>query len=386
MLATQVDQPTGRFARFAANLRLSDAGLFGLFIFDRTAVASSVPGGVALASTLLLLAAFRRPTHRLTISTPLLVTFVSLLAFLAIESQYNGVSFTQRLLRISLLFALTMALAQGRFHIPSAITGIAFTAVCVNAPAFYLGLTPNQYPPFLTGWWGDKNVAGMWYAAIALLSLGLMERRSTKLLWLSVCATLIYLTGSRTSIAALSVAVVWYLLRNRLSVLGRLGLAGVLLWSLSTVEENFARIGAFADRVGTDWFRQMIDLATAEKLERTPWYGLGLTTATAQLSDHRVEFFHDSYAALYVEGGIVLTAVILVIYLITAIGLLSPKRRVPQLTLAAEAATITIMVCAWKLGEVFFTSIAAITLGIALAARYGAPLDEPESRRGGLRQ
>lgn len=32
------------------------------------------------------------------------------------------------------------------------------------------------------------------------------------------------------------------------------------------------------------------------------------------------------------------------------------------------------MVCAWKLGEVFFTSCAFIALGLALRARFSQPL------------
>lgn len=348
-----------------------DALLFGLFVLDRVAV-GPVPGGVVLTLVIGLLGFYRAPKLRMSGLPVLAGCYAALLVYLAVVSQDAGVDWQQRAIRFAILAILVWVLVQGRFDAYSAVVGIC-VGLLVNAAAYYAGLTTDAYPPFLTGWLGDKNVAGMWYATFGILGLVIWSRRKWAVLWVLAIGTLLFLTGSRTSMSGFAAAMVWFGLRNRLVLPLRLALAGGLIAVLIFAEENLARIGIFSDRSGTDSYRERVDAATALKLEQTPWQGRGLTEAWVWLTDVNRQWFHDSYAALYVEGGVVLLGFILVVWVLVAGGLLSP-RTVSRGAVATEAALVAVLVCAWKLGEVFFTSCAFIALALALRARYSTPV------------
>ena len=145
--------------------------------------------------------------------------------------------------------------------------------------------------------------------------------------------------------------------------------AGV--WLLIYVESTFARAGIFADRTGTDMFRGQIEQAMADKVAATPWYGGGLNQGFVMLGGIRRMWFHDSYLQAFAEGGYVFLGITLVGFVVAGLGLFSPRLRVSRELLSAEAAIVTILVCAWKLGEVFMTVGAFIALGIAIGARFG---------------
>ena len=98
------------------------------------------------------------------------------------------------------------------------------------------------------------------------------------------CA-LVWTTGSRTSPAELACALVWFVLRPRLNVPGRLGLAAGFALGLPFLEERYAQVGQFADRVGTDALRARIDAASLAKLDHAPWHGQGLGEAWVMLAD-----------------------------------------------------------------------------------------------------
>lgn len=363
------------FARFVATFRPVDAFLFSLFLLDRVRLFGAFPGGVALTAALVALAIFRKPVYKVKGIGWMSCLFAILVLYLAVSSAYAGVDFEQRLFRIALLLALVLILATGRFHFPSAVGGLIFGAVCINVPAFYAGLTPSLYAPFLTGWFNDKNVAGMWYAVVGVLGLLLFKTTGARLFWVLVSSGLVFLTGSRTAMAALAVALVWFAIRNRLPLLARLAVATVLVIALDFAERNLARIGIFEDRDGTDWLRAQIEAAALAKVDTAPWYGLGLSTADVAVGD-RIFFFHNSYHALFVEGGYVLAGVMAFVFFILGLGLLSSRLSVDLNTRVAEAACVVILVCAWQLGEVFFTSVAALVLGFALWARFATPIGE----------
>lgn len=374
--AVETDPTESGLTRFAASFRPLDAFLFALFIFDRFLLPIGVAGGVVLGVVLVGIGAFRKPAYRVRGWGLIALALAMLLAYLALGSAYNGVDFGQRLLRISILFALILTLAAGKYHFPSALTGLIIGAVLINAPAYYLGLTSDNYAPYLTGWFGDKNVAGMWYAVVAALGLYKFRTGGKQLAWLVVAGGLIFLTGSRTSIAALLVALVWFFIRERASLALRLGVGGLLLTALNFAEENLARIGIFEDREGSDWLRSRISDAVWEKASNTPWHGMGLSTADVPVGP-RFWFFHNSYMALFVEGGYLLAVVIVLIFAVVGGGLLSSTMKVSLDVRVAETATVVILVCAWQLGEVFFTSAAALVLGYALWARFATPLRPP---------
>ncbi|MDO5676868.1 MAG: hypothetical protein Q4G35_05095 [Propionibacteriaceae bacterium] len=333
--------------------------------------------GVALAVALVGLAAFKPAAREVKRLGWVVALFLVLVVYLAIVSDINGADWEQRLLRVVIIFALAYVVAQGRYHMPSAMFGLGFAAVG-NAAAFYAGLTTNNYPPFLTGFWGDKNVAGLWYAVVLAAGFVTLRRWYSKVMWLAGFGVLLFLTGSRTSIAAAVLALAWGALRGRVGVFGRWLLVLLGIGALILVEERYARIGVFADREGTDWFRELVTLAMAEKADVAPWYGMGLTSSIVRLPGGRWAYFHDSYLALRVEGGYLLVGFFLVLFVVMGLGLFSRKINVSPETLMFEAAVVVILVCAWKLGEVFFTSIAAIAIGALLGAKYGVPLSGPE--------
>ena len=69
-----------------------------------------------------------------------------------------------------------------------------------------------------------------------------------------------------------------------------------------------------------------------------------------------------------------LVGVVLGVWLVVAGGLFS-SRTLTREALAAESALVVLLVCAWQLGEVFFTSCGFIALGLALRARFSQELD-----------
>ena len=348
-----------------------DALLFSLFIFDRVGV-GPIPAGVLLTLLIGVVAFLRAPTLRMPGLQVLAVAYAGLLAYLAIVSHDAGVDWQQRVLRMFILGILIWVLVQGRFDAYSAVLGVSLGLV-VNAVAYYAGLTTDAYPPYLTGWLGDKNVSGMWYATVGILGLVLWSKQRWTLMWVLGASGLLILTGSRTSMSGFLAGLVWFWARNRVVMPARVLLAAGLIAALAFAEENLARVGIFADRSGTDFFRARIGAATDLKVEQTPWYGRGLTEAWVQLGQLERFWFHDSYAALYVEGGLVLLSFVLIVWVVVAGGLFSTAKLTDGAR-AAEAALVVLLVCAWQLGEVFFTSGAFITLGLALRARFSEPM------------
>lgn len=359
--------------------RLRDARLFELALglsvpFWRFPVIAGIPGEIFMMIIVVGAGIFVRPR----VLSPKLFWFgllyAGMIASAVLVSISAGEPWTQRTLRLMLLLAFALAIAGGRLDWRSLVAG-AILGLLVNTGAFYLHLTPNRYPPYLTGWLSDKNVAGLYYAVFGMLALALAKRWWSRLGIVAVFACTIWLTGSRTSLAAFAAALLWWVLRNRLPLLLRLlaFVGGILL--LNLFETEFSQVGPFADRTGTDLLRGTIHAAEAVKVAATPWYGQGLNTAWVSIRNFPHMWFHDSYAALYVEGGVVMVAVMLFFVGISGIGLFSVRRRVSTGLRAAEAALIVVLVAAWQLGEVFYTSAALLALGVAWYERFGVPIE-----------
>lgn len=356
-------------------IRPFDALLFAVFVFDRVALAGILPFGVLWSGFIILVGITRRPVYKIRYHGILLIIFIMILMWLGVTSAYNGVDFSQRLLRITLLFALLSLLMEGRFHWFSAIAGLGGALLLFNLPMYYLGLTSDNYPPFLTGFIGDKNVSGLWYAVVTILGLWVFRSRGTRVTWLVAMGTAVFLTGSRTSISGVAVALTWFFFRNKISWFFRVLLGSGLLAGLLYAEEELARIGVFADREGTDSFRERIQVFTEAKLALTPWYGQGLTTSFVTLDRGETFLFHDSFAALRVEGGLPLLMAMITLFLLIGAGLLDTKNHVPLRVRIGEAACLVVLVCAWKMGEVFFTTISFTALSFAFWARFAEPAD-----------
>lgn len=270
---------------------------------------------------------------------------------------------TKRLVRIAFVLIVAIMIAVGRIDVPSLLRGVIFGLI-VNVPAFLLGLTPRAYGDLLTGWLGDKNKAGMFYATIGVLAMWQARGRVSRLVLVLLFAVCIWFTGSRTSITAFALGTLWTWLLARRPSLVRLagGLGAVQL--LNYVEANFAQSGQFADRSGSDLLRGRIAEVVATKLAASPPQGLGLGEAYVTLQGSNW-YFHDSYATLRVEGGwfyLITVVTLTVLFGMRPMG----SSRSEYEGMVAQGATIAILVCATKLGEVFLTIPWALTFGVAL--------------------
>lgn len=301
--------------------------------------------------------------------------FSTVVRTIAVEEPWQ-----QRTFRIVLLFMFAAMIATGRLHWPSIVVGAAI-GLLLNAGAYYLRLTPDHYPPYLSGWLMDKNVAGLYYGVIGLLALSLLRRPWLQLLFAALFFGLLWLTGSRTSMAGYALALLWWFLRNRVPLWGRLIAFAAGIQVLVWFESEFSRVGPFVDRSGTDLLRSTIHAAEAEKVAGTPWLGQGLNSAWVEIRNFSHMWFHDSYAALFVEGGYPMLVGMLFLVVVTGLGLLSTRRMIGAGLRAAEGALIVVLICAWQLGEVFFTSIAFLALGIAWYERFGVPADDMDTTR-----
>lgn len=361
---------------FAGPIVLLDCLLGFLFMWAGYPITATLPGGVAAAVAVIAVGVFRPSTLKVKWGSLLFLLGMALLVFLVVVSMLNGQPWTQRIGKFALLLLLCSVLATGRINVRSLVIGGCLGAV-VNVPLFYAGLTPNNYPPYLTGFYGDKNVAGLYYVVWGILGLLALRGRFTSLAWIVVSFGLLFATGSRTSIAAYLGALAWLAFRNRVGVSYRLIYAALGLVTLTWAVNNLAESKVFGDRTGSDWYREQVELAMQSKADITPWYGLGLNEGQVVIGT-RPQWFHDSYVQAFVEGGYPNLWIVTGAFLLLGVGLLDRRLHISRELLVAEGATIAMMVCAWKLGETLMTPAAFLILGIAVAYRLGTPIERDD--------
>lgn len=345
---------------------LVDAVLFGLFVYDGFSFPGlpiAIPVSELAAICLVLTSLLRRPIRSVPTANWLLPVFGLLLIFLVVCSIANDVDWFRRAFRIASLVSLLWVISCGRANVKAGLTGIA-VALVANAVLFYAGVAPDNYQGVLTGYLGDKNVAGLYYVIFPLLIAATSSSR--RLRWLSIAVGLVgaFLTESRTSLGAFAAALVWVLVSPKLPRPGRVALGVLLIGGLQYVEANLARTWIFSDREGSDILRERIELAALEKTESAPWYGLGLGESYVEM-DGRRWFYHDSYLGLIVEGGFLFLVVVAGAYVMCGLRPFTRRHRTIEVVYV-EAATIALLVCAWKLGEVFLSIPGFILLGYAL--------------------
>lgn len=335
--------------------RALDAILFGFFVYDGFAMPGlpiPVPISELAAITLVGISMFRVKRLNLGNSHWLFPVFTLLLIFLLIESAHNEVDWFRRAFRLCIMIALVWALTTGRLNIVAGLKGIGI-ALVINFVLFYARLAPDNYDGVLTGYLGDKNVAGLYYTLFPMLIAATLKKRSHQLTCMALGLLAAFLTGSRTSLAAYAAAALWLLLTRRLPVVGRGVLAIGLVAGLHYAEEHLARAWIFSNRAGSDQLRERINQAATAKTDSAPWYGLGLGESQVTMDDY-TWFYHDSYLALLVEGGWLMLIVVVGIYIWFGFRPLSGAPR-NQTILILEATTLALLVCASKLGEVFLS-------------------------------
>lgn len=307
----------------------------------------------------------------------LLLTFVYLGALSALTLQSPlAFNWETRLLRMATLTITALFLATERLHLRSTVIGVMI-GVALNVPLFFLGWVPDTYAGALTGYVGDKNTAGMMYAVATLMGVWIVRRP-----WLRVAIVLsgsaaVWLTESRTSLTALALGLVWVALVARRSAPVRWVAAGGAVWLVTFLQENFAQVGQFADRVGSDLLRGRIAAAVEVKLGATPWWGSGLGESYVMIQGQQW-LFHDAYASLRVEGGWIFLFSTLLVTVGVGLRPFTNGRALSREAVMAQGATVAVLVCAWQLGEVFYTVAWALTLALGANARL-RELNDPSA-------
>lgn len=363
-------------ARSVGEIRIPEAVMFFVLLSfsGLTGIGSigPVPVSHLLLSAICGYALLCRPTRHLggfawaIPAVTLALFYISMVSLFATPTEFAS-SWETRFLRLGMVTFLMFVLASGRLDPRSAVTG-AFTALVVNIPLFYAGLVPDSYGGALTGLIGDKNVAGLAYAVVGLLMVWVTRRPSTRAIIITVAIAASWLTESRTSIAALLGGLAWYALAPRLPSIGRWLLGGVIAILVSILAEDYSQVGRFSDRKGSDLLRSRIDTASELRVEETGFWGQGLGEAYVILDD-RTWFFHNSYWSAFVEGGwpwTIFLVAVTVLLVIRPFG-----RTAPADHFAVQGAGVALLICATRLGEVFYTNFWALAIGVSLYALSG---------------
>ena len=355
-------------------------GVLILAVFPVPGAPASLNVGQVATFLLILAASNRRPARSipwLPIVLLALVTYLCLLSAFTIDTSAFG--WEKRAIRLVGVLILLIFIVSGRIHARSLLVGIALGLIG-NAVLFYARIAPANYGPVaLTGYYLDKNQAGLMYAAMGILILALTRTIGQRVAVILAFGALTYLTGSRTAMAGFAGGVLWFALRPYLSVFGRIVIGVFVYLSVEFIERNFAQVGEFSTRAGSDWFRGQIDAQSQIKLESTPWSGTGLGDAWVWVSGERF-LFHNSYWSLLVEGGWIYLVTVLVLYLGFGLGIFRQGRAASLFDRAAEASLIPVLICATRLGEVFGATAATIALAFSLIAY----LDYTEQKISGI--
>lgn len=351
-------------ASSTSSVGLIEITLGFLFVF-RLVVPGSPFRICDLAGFLLVMyASFRKPRVETKYSKRFLTISIILVVFLAAESFLNGTDFSNRIIRICMHIGLAWAIATGRVSLQKLLQGFCI-GLGFSALSVILGFAPeSSYVGTLTGFIMDKNVSGLFYAFFTV-TVPIWVKNSSSRFWLmSLGLVAVVATLSRTSIFAVLIALVWMAIGRRAGFFAKTAYAVAGFYLYKYAFSTFAYIWLFAERAGSDDLRNRINDATAVKVGETPWYGQGLGTATVHVDIYTFQF-HNSYSALLVEGGWILTFV----FLFGGALLVFRPFKLPPFSAAqisVQGAGIVVLVCALQLGEVFITLPTFMLLGIAL--------------------
>ncbi|MBS3180137.1 MULTISPECIES: O-antigen ligase family protein [unclassified Pseudoclavibacter] len=349
-----------------AKTRISDAVLMGLFMVVMLIPGTPLGVHTAAMAALVFLASFRRPTRTFRDGQWYVGLCAAILLYLAIGAFFSGITSADvtRFIRIILLMTVGGFIGSGRIDLRSGLRGIAVVLIA-NVPLFYAGLLPDNYGGLLTGVLGDKNVAGLTYAIFTILLMLLTTRLWTQVLVLAGGSVAVVLTDSRTSIAALAAGVLWLVAARYLNPFLKVCLAVAIYLAFEFAETNFAQVGGYVAREGSDALRERIDGASLEKVNASPWFGAGLGEAQVTVAGDSW-FFHNAYWGLLVEGGYPL--IIGVLALVAFAGMqFNAKGAATRESRIVEASAIVLLLCSFRLGETFFSIPGFMVIGVGLA-------------------
>lgn len=353
----------------AHSARIIDALLMGLIVVRVSLPGIPFPVAQLGIAALLVICCFRRPTRSFTHAWWIPVAILGLLTFLIVETTLQGIDPWRRAGNLAILMTMALFLASGRIDVGSAIKGLG-AGLLINAALFYAGIAPNDYQGRLTGLLQDKNASALVMAIGAFLMLLVVRRFWARILLLALGTAAVVATDSRTTMAAGLVAAVWLASSRYLHRAFQLLTLAAGFLAFMWADDNLAALGDYAtSREGSDEFRSRIDAASSLKASAAPWHGFGLGEATVTL-DSGTWFFHNSYEGLVVEGGILLVAGLLGLFVVAGLGFAPRAVGIDVTSLESRvitASTLVVFCCAMRLGEVFLAPISLMVLGIGIA-------------------
>ena len=357
----------------SSQIRMPEFIMAFLLLFGDAVPGIGLPFNQIVIIVLAVYGLTRKPTFDVSHFSGLRAIMFIAMGYLAIVSFYgvhseDASDWTRRLLRLVAATVLIWVIAAGRLHIRSIILGYSL-AIMFNAVAYFAGFAPvTGYYGFLTGWLNDKNFSGLVYCLFGLMILSFARNKIEVVIAILVFSGLLWATGSRTSMAAYAAGLIWILLAHRMKSAGRIALGVALYWLIDILTSDYARSGAFADRTGTDALRSLIDQASEIKVQASGFFGQGLGEAYVYLAHtgSKTWFFHNSYWSALVEGGWPWMILVVAITLLFIVNVFSGQKTLPAKFYVVQGAGIAIMICASRLGEVFYTWPWAVACGLAL--------------------
>lgn len=355
-------------------IRIPEFLLFFLLITNSVLPALPLPFPVSnlIMAAVVALALLRRPTRSLEKLEWILPIFLLGLFYVSTVSMFAtptefAADWQGRAIRITVTFMFGLVIGTGRICLKSGLMGYV-AALILNVPLFLAGLLPAPYGHYLTGFIGDKNVAGLVYCITGLLVLTVIRRPWIQVTFFAFFASALWLTGSRTSLAAFGAGIVWILIAQRLPMIGRWLLGVAIYFAVELLSEDYSQVGTFSDRVGSDLLRARIDAAAEVRVQEAGFFGEGLGEAYVVFPDDPTKswFFHNSYWSALVEGG---WPWLIVLLALTVLVIVRPfSRELSRPEVIAQATGIALLVCSTRLGEVFFTTSWALAFGAAIFA------------------
>jgi hypothetical protein len=318
-----------------------------------------LPLSTIAAMGLVVVAAFRRPAVGRRVPVLVGLGSLALVGWLVVGSAAGGGLDVRRAGSLVILLALGWVLAQGRLHRQSVFVGLGAGWFGGIAHAV-LTRDESTYDGRITGYLGDPNGAGF-----IIITLGCVliagARDSGRRLWpiwlVTVAATA--LTVSRTSVFALGAVTVWALIAPRLNRLVSVLVLAVGWPVYGWLVDLAQATGFFAERAGSDDLRARLAVVETHMVDQAGLRGFGIGSARAVV-DGAPLWFHNSYWALRVEGGLVAFALLFV----CLIGLAWSAHRVPRERRNAwyESAVLAGLICSVNIGF----SLTSVTMAVAV--------------------
>lgn len=345
-----------------------------LIIGIMMAIPTEVPGtpfpiNVVAAGAMCLLASLRRPRAEKQLPPWYVLLAVGMLAWVTLSGLYNHVLPMASMAYWVLFVAVLLVSTTGRVDRLSICRGLGL-GLLVGAAASYTnyfsgsGTTAEGYAGRLTGViWTDPNQSGYYLTVLGALALIGARPGWPRRIGIAIIGIAVVLTLSRTSMAAMTVAAVWFALRRYQRLWIAVLATSALGYAALTLFDRLRNWGPFTERVGSDQLRLRIAAESEKLIQAAPWIGHGPGTSQVDVQGQTF-FFHNSYLSIRNIGGYVLLALLLALIALVFLSLL----RLPHGLHHPwhEAAIIATLVCASSLGEVLLRMPAALAIGLGM--------------------